>query len=106
LSDEADEDDPDNSSIGGVIGRGPEDGDVNRMGVSERDRVIGPRRPRQLLSGEACVRRVDGDSERLAGRSVMVLVVLLDPRRLRNGNGKGLGDGKDGTPLDGPGHDA
>jgi hypothetical protein len=106
LSDEADEDDPDNSSIGGVIGRGAEDGDASRMGVSERERVIGPRRPKQLLSGEACVRRFDGDSERLAARSVMVLVVLPDPRRFRNGNGNGLGDDKDGRPLDGPGHDA
>jgi hypothetical protein len=91
--------------MGGVIGRGAAGGDASRVGVSERERELDPRRPRRLRSGEARVKRFVGDPEKLAARSVLVLVVLLDPRRLRNGKGNGLDDGKDGRPLDGPGHD-
>lgn len=68
------------------------------MGVRERDREQDPGCPRRLWSGEECTRRFDGDSEILAARSVLVLAVLPDPRRLRNENG----NCKDEGPPDGP----
>ena len=102
--DDDDEHDPDSSSMGGVIGRGAVGGDASRVGVRERDLGVDPRCPTRLRSGEALRRRFDGDSERLAARSV--LAVLPEPRRLRNEKGDGLGDCLGDGLLGGPGPDA
>lgn len=86
-SDEADDDDPESSSIGGVIGRGAWDGDGSCVGVRERERDPDPRLAMRLRSGDACVGRLDEESEKLV---VLVLVVLPDPRRFRNENDNDL----------------
>lgn len=69
--------------MGGVIGRG----------VAERDRELDPRRTPRWHSEESCKARLLGEPEKLVPRSVLVLVVLPEPRRL--GNEKGNLDEED-----------
>lgn len=92
--------------MGGVIGRAMGEGDDIRLGVRERDGEDDPWYPNRLWSGEGCMRRLDGELETFVPRSVLLLAVLPEPRRLGNVNGNALGDCNNKGPLDGVGQDA